>query len=295
MATTRMLRTSRPTMGHVPSASNSSTSVTTMRLVKAGFHGEKMICGDGIDHQRKSTVAIKAPGAATATGCSTTATVEPKVGPTGIIDVGSLLASVGSAMVEVLRPVVKRRSYWRLHVQMFIERVIVNCRFFTLFAVAGSLLGSTLCFLEGCFTIAQAYLLYFNILSQTSDQGHMVHLLIEAIDMFLVGTAMLIFGVALYVMFVGSKNSNENHQWLPESNLFGLFHFKALPTWAGMESVSEAKSKIGHAVLMILQVGLLEKFKSIPLVTSFDLACFAGAVLISSACIYVLSKLSINT
>lgn len=58
-----------------------------------------------------------------------------------------------------------------------------------------------------------------------------------------------------------------------------------------MKSVSQAKSKIGHAVVMILQVGLLEKFKRIPLVTPLDLACFAGAVLVSSACIFLLSRL----
>ncbi|KAF2324480.1 hypothetical protein GH714_014676 [Hevea brasiliensis] len=70
--------------------------------------------------------------------------------------------------------------------------------------------------------------------------------------------------------------------------------FLSLPTWVQMESVSQAKSRIGHAVIMILQVGLLEKFKKIPLVTSLDFACFAGAVLISSACIFILSKLSLG-
>lgn len=62
-----------------------------------------------------------------------------------------------------------------------------------------------------------------------------------------------------------------------------------------MKSVSQAKSKIGHAVMMMLQVGVLEKFKSIPIVTSLDLACFAGAVFVSSACIFLLSKLSVGS
>ena len=65
-----------------------------------------------------------------------------------------------------------------------------------------------------------------------------------------------------------------------------------LPTWAAMQSVSQAKSKIGHAVMMILQVGVLEKLKSVNLVTAVDLACFAGAVLMSSASIFLLSRLS---
>ena len=61
-----------------------------------------------------------------------------------------------------------------------------------------------------------------------------------------------------------------------------------------MQSVSQAKSKLGHAVMMLLQVGVLEKFKSVPLVTGLDLACFAGTVLMSSTCIFLLSKLSVS-
>ena len=100
-------------------------------------------------------------------------------------------------------------------------QAIIDCRFFTLFAVAGTLLGSGLCFLEvtayfffqqkfrtvtlllfsffytyiflsnndkdiincmqGCFTILEAYLQYFHTLSHKSDQGHVMQVLIEAI------------------------------------------------------------------------------------------------------------------
>lgn len=65
-----------------------------------------------------------------------------------------------------------------------------------------------------------------------------------------------------------------------------------LPTWAGMKSIEQAKTKIGHALMMIMQVEVMEKFQSIPLVTGFDLACFAGALFISSASIFLLSRLT---
>ncbi|XP_022144308.1 uncharacterized protein LOC111014021 isoform X2 [Momordica charantia] len=146
---------------------------------------------------------------------------------------------------------------------------------------------------KGSFIVAESYLQYFHGLSQKSDQNHTVELLIQAIDMFLVGTALFVFGVGLFAMFVGpEKMKEENRHWNSGSNLFGLFYMKKLPTWVGMESVSAVKSKIGHAVVMILQVGVLEKFKSIPLNSAADLACFAAAVLISSASIFFLSKLN---
>ena len=59
-----------------------------------------------------------------------------------------------------------------------------------------------------------------------------------------------------------------------------------------MNSIGQAKTKIGHALMMILQVGVMEKFESIPLATGLDLACFAGALFISSASIFLLARLT---
>ncbi|XP_020994918.1 uncharacterized protein LOC107481073 isoform X1 [Arachis duranensis] len=187
-----------------------------------------------------------------------------------------------------------------LHPEMLIERAIIDCRFFTLLAVAGSLLGSLLCFVEGCVLVVECYGHYFHTLGQRLDQHHLVQLLIEAIDMFLVGTALLVFGAGLYTMFVGSRTTNNNKKkekdatsMHSESNILDLFYTKTGggPGWVGMQSIEEAKSKIGHAVMMIVQVGILEKLKDIPLVTAIDLASFAAVLLTSSASIFVLSKL----
>lgn len=287
MATTRLLRTTRPLGLGLPSSTSSSSSSFSVRcLNKAGFDGEKRVSENC---RRKPMVAVKASVAFS----KSLITAQPQVNR-GLLDLASLVANVSKATMILLRIAVKQRPR-KFHLQMFIERAIIDCRFFTLFAVAGTLLGSGLCFLEGCFTILEAYLQYFHALSHKSDQGHVMQLLIEAIDMFLVGTAMLIFGMGLYVMFVGTKTMKEKGSGLSGSNFFGLFYLKSIPTWVGMQSVSHAKSKIGHAVMMILQVGVLDKLKSVPVVTGVDLACFAGAVFISSACIFLLSKLSVGS
>ncbi|XAR64098.1 hypothetical protein NMG60_11024307 [Bertholletia excelsa] len=286
MATNRLilLRTSKPLglASSSPSSSASSLKVNNFALFRC-FCGEKRLLGGGVE--RPEVVARAAIAAREGTVTSESKTV------TGL-DLGSLLSNVTGTALLVLKEVTRRRA-WRLHAQMLIERIIIDCRFFTLFAVVGSLLGSILCFVEGSFNILESYFHYFHALPQNSDQGEVVQLLIEALDMFLVGTAMLIFGIGLHVMFVGSKHLKGKGSQLPTSNLFGLFALKTLPRWVGMKSVAEAKSKIGHTMMMILQVGLLEKFKSVPLVTAFDLACFAGAVLVSSACIFLLSRLSL--
>jgi len=81
-----------------------------------------------------------------------------------------------------------------------------------------------------------------------------------------------------------------NLQLVYEAKLW--FLMQTMPQWVELQSLSQAKSRIGHAVMMILQVGILEKFKDTPLATSLDLACLAGAVVVSSACIFVLAKLA---
>ncbi|XP_059637377.1 uncharacterized protein LOC132279419 [Cornus florida] len=283
--TTRLLRTSRPLgLGSSSSSSPSSSlyrlelsrSTKTIRcLSKVG------IGGDGHEVRKLLVPAVKVSVAAS----ENFVTSKPETKRGGVDDmVASLLANVKNTALLILKVATKRRP-WRFHVQMLVARIIIDCRFFTLFAVAGTLVGSVLCFVEGCFFVLESYFHYFHALShRSSDLGHVVELLIEAIDMFLLGTAMLIFGIGLHVMFVGSKGKGTQ---LPGSNLFGLFYLKTLRTWVGMKSVAQAKSKMGHAVAMLLQVGVLEKFKSVAVVTGFDLACFAGAIFLSSASIFV--------
>ncbi|KAF5445038.1 hypothetical protein F2P56_034121 [Juglans regia] len=296
MATARlMFGTARPPLPFcLPSSSSSSASAslsgTTVRCVsKAGFiqaNDRKSVSGDG--ETRNPVLAVKASAATSERILSS----ELRAGRGILLSyLASLVVAnnVIKAAMSTLRSMAVKQ---RLYVQLFIERAIIDCRFFTLFAVVGSLFGSVLCFLEGCFTILESYLQYFHSFSDKSNQEHVMQLLIKAIDMFLVGTAMLMFGMGLYVIFVGKKTMTRKGPQLSGSNLFGLFYMKKLPAWVEMQSVSQAKSKIGHAVMMILQVGVLEKLKNIPLVSGVDFACFAGAVLISSASIFLLSRLS---
>ncbi|XP_028757616.1 uncharacterized protein LOC114716738 [Neltuma alba] len=145
----------------------------------------------------------------------------------------TLLPKFGHLLSSLLSPLKTPPS--NVRPQMLIQKAIIDCRFLTLFAVLGSLLASALCFIEGFSLVIQTYAQYFHIWSNRLDQGHVAKLLIEAIDMFLVGTGMLIFGVGLYVMFVGSKT--EEQPW----------DFQSAPRWVGIESIGQAKSRIGHA------------------------------------------------
>uniref|UniRef100_A0A0E0KIU3 Uncharacterized protein n=1 Tax=Oryza punctata TaxID=4537 RepID=A0A0E0KIU3_ORYPU len=180
---------------------------------------------------------------------------------------------------------------WSKIAEATIHQGVVRCQSFTLIGVAGSLVGSVPCFLEGCGAVVSSFFLQFRAMSQTIDQAEIIKLLIEAIDMFLIGTALLTFGMGMYIMFYGSRSIQKPGMQDDNSHL-GSFNLKKLKEGARIQSITQAKTRIGHAILLLLQAGVLEKFKSVPLVTGIDMACFAGAVLASSAGVFLLSKLS---
>ncbi|XP_015072993.1 uncharacterized protein LOC107017240 [Solanum pennellii] len=237
--------------------------------------------------EKKVVVATKAAGTAVVSEPITTQNWK-------ISDVSLVADNVSDLIFQNLKNLLKQMPQKLHHLQSSIEKGILDCRFFSLLAVAGTLIGSLLCFIEGCYLIIESYIHYFIAISHKSDLGHVVQLLIEAIDMFLLGTAMLTFGMGLYVMFVGSRNINVKGD--DDDQLSGkkLYYFQTLPSLMGMKSVMQAKARIGHALIMLLQVGVLEKFKNIPVVNGLDLACFAAAVFVSSICVFILSRLAVT-
>ena len=66
----------------------------------------------------------------------------------------------------------------------------------------------------------------YHIYEVRGQEYHLILLFLNSTDMFLVGTAMLVFGVGLYAMFMGSKAVNDKGPRFTDSNLFGLFYMK---------------------------------------------------------------------
>ncbi|GFP81539.1 hypothetical protein PHJA_000297200 [Phtheirospermum japonicum] len=170
-----------------------------------------------------------------------------------------------------------------------IEKVIYGCRFFAILAVWGSLVGSFLCFVKGCVYIVSSFQDYF------LDRGKVISSLVEATDVYLLGTVMLVFGMGLYELFISNLDkakSMSDGQITYRSNLFGLFALKERPRWLEIKTVNELKTKLGHVIVMLLLIGLFDKSKKAVIQTPFDLLCFSASVLLSSGCLFLLSKLN---
>ncbi|KAM1064499.1 hypothetical protein TB1_027882 [Malus domestica] len=175
-----------------------------------------------------------------------------------------------------------------------IERTIFDFRFLALFAVGGSLAGSLLCFLNGCVYIMDAYKVYWTSCVKGNHTGHMVLRLVEAIDVYLAGTVMLIFGMGLYGLFISNVPNDVpsiDDRALKGSSLFGMFAMKERPKWMKISSLDELKTKVGHVIVMILLVKMFERSKMVQITTGLDLLSYSVCIFLSSASLYVLHNL----
>ncbi|CAA2967934.1 uncharacterized protein LOC111411691 isoform X1 [Olea europaea subsp. europaea] len=133
-----------------------------------------------------------------------------------------------------------------------IERAIFDFRFLALLAVGGSLAGSLLCFLNGCVYIFDAYKVYWSSCVKGIHTGQMVLRLVEAIDVYLAGTVMLIFGMGLYGLFISNVPPDVPptiDRALKGSSLFGMFALKVISSPCDAVTFSISSHKI---LLMML-------------------------------------------
>ncbi|KAK1413282.1 hypothetical protein QVD17_35053 [Tagetes erecta] len=174
------------------------------------------------------------------------------------------------------------------------DQVIFDFRFMALLAVAGSLAGSLLCFLDGCVYIIDAYKIYWTSCLRGVLSGKMVLRLVEAIDVYLAGTVMLIFAMGLYGLFISNAPDNlapQDDLALKGSSLFGMFALRERPKWMKISSLDELKTKVGHVIVMILLVKMFEKSKMVPIATGLDLLSYSVCIFLSSASLYILHNL----
>ncbi|RZC52419.1 hypothetical protein C5167_020836 [Papaver somniferum] len=147
---------------------------------------------------------------------------------------------------------------------------------------------------KGCVYIFDAYKVYWTSCVRGNHSGQMVLRLVEAIDVYLAGTVMLIFAMGLYGLFI----SNSPHDAPPSkdralkgSSLFGMFALTERPTWMKISSLDELKTKVGHVIVMILLVKMFERSKTVIITTGVDLLSYSVCIFFSSASLYILHNL----
>ncbi|XP_045823026.1 uncharacterized protein LOC123915817 isoform X2 [Trifolium pratense] len=147
---------------------------------------------------------------------------------------------------------------------------------------------------RGCVYIVDAYKVYWSSCVKGVHTGKMVLRLVEAIDVYLAGTVMLIFGMGLYGLFISNTPSDVSpsvDRALKGSSLFGMFALKERPKWMKISSLDELKTKVGHVIVMILLVKMFERSKMVVIGTGLDLLSYSVCIFLSSASLYILHNL----
>jgi uncharacterized membrane protein YqhA len=174
-----------------------------------------------------------------------------------------------------------------------IEKAIYDFRFLTLMAIGGSLVGSLLCFLKGCGFVYDSYMAYIAIHLAGVHTGKVILRLVEAVEIYLVGTVMLIFAMGLFGLFISNdcENGSNCDRALKNTTLFGMFALMKRPAWMQITTLDTLKTKLGHCIVMILIVKLFEKSKTVHIASSMDLLLYAVAIFLASGSLYVLHEL----
>lgn len=64
------------------------------------------------------------------------------------------------------------------------------------------------------------------------------------------------------------------------------------PQWLEVKTVSELKTKLGHVIVMLLLIGLFDKSRKVAITSVADLLCISASIFLSSACLFLLSRLN---
>ncbi|GMN47625.1 hypothetical protein TIFTF001_016811 [Ficus carica] len=149
------------------------------------------------------------------------------------------------------------------------------------------------------------------------NHGKVILLLVEAIDVYLLGTVMLVFGMGLYELFVSNLDMSHFYDVVTTAVSCVIISFRIRyplnqpsssvnsreitskseinserPKWLDIKTVNELKTKLGHVIVMLLLIGLFDKSKKAAINSPLDLLCFSASILLSSGCLFLLSKLN---
>lgn len=130
---------------------------------------------------------------------------------------------------------------------------LINLRYLSLISIVCSFIGSFLMFIIGALKTGLAFAVIFFDINQSGffyipieisrDSATMV-LLVEAVDNFLFGIVLMIFGFGLYALFIHNGKDEEDKKWI---------------SWLQIDNISQLKTMLAQVIIMILFVTFLEQ------------------------------------
>lgn len=165
--------------------------------------------------------------------------------------------------------------------QSFIERVfeatLWNSRYITVLAVLFSVLAGIALFILGSYEIFFAVLEKNPITNEVDGHKKMLLAIISAVDLYLIGVVLLIFGFGLYELFISKID---------------IARMDKAVTILEIESLDELKNKIIKVIIMVLIVSFFERVleRSMSYSSALEMLYFAISIFALSFGIYLVNK-----
>lgn len=159
------------------------------------------------------------------------------------------------------------------------ERVLWSTRYTVILAVIFSVLGSIALFVLGSVEILQTLFskLPDLLMGKTHDHSELLYKLITAVDLYLIGVVLLIFGFGIYELFISKIDIARRDEAV---------------TILEIENLEELKNKIIKVIIMVLIVSFFERILKISgdFNEPIHMAYFALSILGLSLGVYFIRK-----
>ena len=163
-------------------------------------------------------------------------------------------------------------------IETFIETVLWKSRWMVFLAVIGSILAALMLMIMGAVDIAlvlkNGLLLATGAIGSEHFQETSVSIIIRAVDAFLIGTVMLIFGLGLYELFICKIHAAEGEEG--STNVLVV------------HSLDQLKEKIGKVIIMVLVVTFFKHALDMTYSTIVDLVWLTVGILFCATALFLL-------
>lgn len=161
-------------------------------------------------------------------------------------------------------------------VERIFESILWNSRFVVVLAVLSSLAGSFILFALATLDVLHLFSSFVSYLGG-AHQGRDFHVeamgtIITAVDVFLLGTVLLIFALGLYELFISKIEAAEG------SNILLI------------RSLDDLKDRLGKVVLMILVVVFFKHVINVSFDNPLNILYMGGGILMVSLALYFTHK-----
>ena len=170
----------------------------------------------------------------------------------------------------------KKNLTFTRRIELFFENFLWNTRWLVLIAVISSLISALAVFIVGLYEIFHLLGMFLIKTSYEYLYAKLLSVVIASVDLFLIGTFLLVFSLGLYELFISKIDPAENDP-LGERVLV-------------IKNLEDLKEKLGRLVIMVLIVSFFKQVLHLQFQNPLETLYIALGVLMIALALYFTHK-----